>query len=996
MCKKISNKHRMLRFCLKYSQRVVIALILLALLLAVSVIGWLKSGPRQSAFVSQRLEHALNKTLAPEYTLKIGKSELYWESISTPLIVDLQDISLSGGASFLTLNRIRVTPYPHMLLFNRLRFGRVELVEPSLKFTLPEEAPVQKDSDLKSTLEGVMQSPEWRESLAKLEQWLKKPSRVARSVTITRGKLTLAKHGEEFSWSIPEAYARFMRREISGQPILVSESVFDSGGTQTSLKLALRREDDNILAEADIHQLALPVIAKLLALPNWLQRMDINANHRINLTVSAKQGLRLIEFETASNARSDLNFSIKGVLDNRNDSEVPVFAPHVQANFQAQQFAMENLSRYWPPHLAEDARNWVVPNIPEGLAKTIRSEIDIPSAYWEGAPLPKNAMLTSIEFERCRVIFADNLPHMTETSGVADFTTQTMTVTLDEGTLLSSALESAVIHIPNLGGDDVEKMDIDATFNGPLKDLVPFQQLQSRVFNQASEFDLARTEGQANTTVKLHFPLLKTLTGDAIDVTADITSKDFTIRKAWKENDLTKGDVKIRVHNQETALEGTATLATIPVQLKYLQSRAPGGASASELNINTTTPVEALRGIFNDIPSEITGTVSAEVKQNGAQTSVIIDAAEASFAFPSFGLFKPAGAAQQIRLDATDTDAKTKLNNISLAGEIRGEGSGEVADKNYQITLNNLEFGQNKLKLNAVSTPQNLRVQVEAEKFDAAPILDDNSETAYEKPMSLTANIRSLMMKNGQEFRNVKAFLRCAGNFCQAMDIQGVLPGKSKEENKNFSILTQENKDQRTLKIRAQNAGAFMRGADLFKHIRGGTLEIDGTSPLTEEKYTGTIAMRDFRVIEAPVLAKLLTLGSLTGIASVLNGQGIMFEKLRGQFVHTDDLFTLKRLKAYGSSIGITVEGTADTKAEQLQLEGTVIPAYTLNKMLGEVPIIGNIVGEGVFATNYKIVGSFDNPEVKVNPLSTLTPGIIKDFFRELSRLDEQQTAKRD
>ncbi|MDH3596031.1 MAG: hypothetical protein OEM93_14410, partial [Rhodospirillales bacterium] len=68
-----------------------------------------------------------------------------------------------------------------------------------------------------------------------------------------------------------------------------------------------------------------------------------------------------------------------------------------------------------------------------------------------------------------------------------------------------------------------------------------------------------------------------------------------------------------------------------------------------------------------------------------------------------------------------------------------------------------------------------------------------------------------------------------------------------------------------------------------------------------------------------------------------------------------------------------------------LDLEGTIVPAYTFNRILGAIPILGRILtggeGEGLFAFTYEMKGALDDPEVSVNPLSALAPGFLRGLF---------------
>jgi len=52
---------------------------------------------------------------------------------------------------------------------------------------------------------------------------------------------------------------------------------------------------------------------------------------------------------------------------------------------------------------------------------------------------------------------------------------------------------------------------------------------------------------------------------------------------------------------------------------------------------------------------------------------------------------------------------------------------------------------------------------------------------------------------------------------------------------------------------------------------------------------------------------------------------------------------------------------------------------------LGQIPLLGSLlVGqkkEGVFAVSYQIKGNKNSPYVGINPLLSLSPGFIRDFF---------------
>jgi hypothetical protein len=74
---------------------------------------------------------------------------------------------------------------------------------------------------------------------------------------------------------------------------------------------------------------------------------------------------------------------------------------------------------------------------------------------------------------------------------------------------------------------------------------------------------------------------------------------------------------------------------------------------------------------------------------------------------------------------------------------------------------------------------------------------------------------------------------------------------------------------------------------------------------------------------------------------------------------------------------------TANT-GNKLDIEGSLIPVQGLNKIVSKIPIVGHIITgsqDGVLVADFKVRGDYDDPDVSVNPLSVVTPGLLKDIF---------------
>ena len=99
------------------------------------------------------------------------------------------------------------------------------------------------------------------------------------------------------------------------------------------------------------------------------------------------------------------------------------------------------------------------------------------------------------------------------------------------------------------------------------------------------------------------------------------------------------------------------------------------------------------------------------------------------------------------------------------------------------------------------------------------------------------------------------------------------------------------------------------------------------------------------------------------------------------KFNDKDSLMTINEIYAIGPAISILMDGYIE-KNKLVSLRGTLVPATTINKAIGSIPILGQILvgsktGEGVFGVSFKIKGPPKKLETTVNPIKTLTPRFI-------------------
>jgi hypothetical protein len=186
---------------------------------------------------------------------------------------------------------------------------------------------------------------------------------------------------------------------------------------------------------------------------------------------------------------------------------------------------------------------------------------------------------------------------------------------------------------------------------------------------------------------------------------------------------------------------------------------------------------------------------------------------------------------------------------------------------------------------------------------------------------------------------------------------------------------------------RPKDAGALLNLLEITPNVVGGTFKIAGNvdTARPDKAVVGKMSIEGFRVVNAPGFARLLSVALLTGILDSLRGEGIGFQRFDADFAWADPKIEIREGRMYGSALGVTARGVMDLDEDTIDIDGTLVPAYAVNSILGNIPLLGQLLvgerGSGVFAATYRASGALGDPQIGVNPLSTLAPGFLRRLF---------------
>lgn len=309
-------------------------------------------------------------------------------------------------------------------------------------------------------------------------------------------------------------------------------------------------------------------------------------------------------------------------------------------------------------------------------------------------------------------------------------------------------------------------------------------------------------------------------------------------------------------------------------------------------------------------------------------------------------------------------------------------------DENFSITsLNSITVNTDKSNFKITSSKKSniSHIEITGKRLDAKYIIDSltssKPSTVVSKKFNgtISANLDTVDTGTNDDIRDFNLTGTILKGQFSKLDANGVFSNKEKitikiSKNKNGNIATYMLSDR---------ARPFIAGFSFIKGFEKGKLEFN-SEDLSTTSSKGKIIITDFKIKEIPVLAQILSLASVTGILDTLKGEGIRFDNTVIVYENDEKFFTFKDFYGTGPSLGFIVEGKINNADNFVSLDGNVIPAYEVNRLLSNIPILGQILtgksGDGVFGVSFKIKGKDDNFETTINPVRTLTPRFVQRF----------------
>lgn len=700
----------------------------------------------------------------------------------------------------------------------------------------------------------------------------------------------------------------------------------------------------------------------------------------------------------------------------------------VIADVSATKLPVDELERYWPPEAGSDARHWITQRIRGGMIDELTGHMELtlprPAPGAGAAPEPRIVVSGNLAASGLTVHYLDPLPPVTDAAGIASFTEQAFGADLTGGRIDGISIEGGRLDITGLQKAQ-QLIRISGTARASLADALALLDQPRLGYVRKLGIDPTGAAGTTTTQLAFEFPAVKNLDLESVAITATSNIRSAAIKSVLFGQDISDGNFTLALDQDGMTLDGTGRFGGIPSAIGWVEHFKPA-AFQREMTLVGSLDADQRAAFGFDLRPSLDGPIGVRLvytRYDDARGRIAgdFDFTPSVLDLGDLGWSKPASAAGTGRVVvALDAQGMSDLSEFSVMApglDVAGRGrftpgGGALAE----VTFDRFHVGNTQLTDVAVNFEAGRpEIAVGGGTLDAEPLLkkaDPATEGAPApateeptEPFRLEApHLDQVRLDGERTLEDVRLLFDHGEEYWERLEMDATL-----EQASTVTLrYVPDGQQHHQLTMTASDAGAALRFLKIIDDVQGGTLTITGTADdnLPERPLVGEAEIVDFRLVNQPALARLLSIATFTGLIDLLTGDGFLFQRFIGKFTKTNGRLDIPLARAHGPSLGLTATGWLDQDTDQIDLKGTIVPAYGINSILGNIPVIGDLLqggeGKGLFAATYRATGRLSEPDLSVNPLAALAPGFLRGLFDifeggdpgEPTALPEQGTSK--
>ena len=679
-------------------------------------------------------------------------------------------------------------------------------------------------------------------------------------------------------------------------------------------------------------------------------------------------------------------------------------SPEINLVAQAPRMSMAAVKQFWPYWVGKMARTWVLDNLYGGIVSNGRIQLAAPAGHYTStgdAGFDENQLQIDFDVERARMNVAGDIPPLRDTKGHMRL----------RGTHVSLSIDTATAYFPT--GRTVNVTN--ASFTIPAADKQPLmadlvmsvsgnadavaELISYRPINALEQIGLKPGElsGEISSVVTARFGLIATQSPPPPDWTVDLKMSGVDLDKPVEGRMLADMDGSLYVTPDRAELKADALVDGARMTLDVLQ---PVGGSdvIAEREVSGTLSPEAREKMAPGTGELISGPVGfvLKVEADGRQ-SVTLDLEPARLTVPGIGWTKDKGIAASLRFTMQTEDDVITLSDLKLSGD-GFEASGSVTLANGQLSTATFDrvalSPRDHYRVDISARGGTYQVKIGGRAIDARPLIARAKSVETATPAD---NAKALKIELSGAVDTVHGYFderlssgtvsyKGQGGRIDLLDFKGVT-----ESGQALVMKVSGGKASEAIEVTSGDAGAMARFSGIYARMQGGLLNVrlnrnDG--PLRR----GTIDVRNFVLVGEPRLESLVSTPSRQDGRSLkdaakadVNVSRASFEVANAKLVVGNGEFRIIDGVIRGPQIGASYQGLVSDATGNMDMTGTLMLAYGINRLFAELPVIGLLLGngrdQGLFGITFRLAGKTKSPLLQVNPLSVIAPGVFRSIF---------------
>jgi hypothetical protein len=661
------------------------------------------------------------------------------------------------------------------------------------------------------------------------------------------------------------------------------------------------------------------------------------------------------------------------------------------------------VKQLWPWWVGKNARRWVVNNIFGGTVTDGRIEIFLPMGRLTRTvgPIELNGDELNVRFDitDARVNIAGDIPPLRDAAGAFMLEGEHLDVQVERGTAYFASGRSVTVKggnfvIPNTYQKPLiaeMKLDVGGQADA-IAELVSYRPIAAL---QRTPFKPEDFSGEMTAQVGARFGLVRAQNPPEPQWQAQMLLNGVTVNKPISGRAISDIKGTLKIDPQQAVLQAKADIDGGPMDISLIEPVGTTSPVKRQREISGTLQDGMLAKLAPGLATVISGPVSLDIQiDEKDQHTVSADFGKASISLPWIGWSKGPGIAATATFSASTTDGVTDIDDLKLDGGSFGADGKLVIDKSG---LNSGAFSSVRLAQDdnyAVSIRRQkggFAVNVNGSAADIRPVIERMRSSSGKDKMdstriSLEASLRQVIGFHSETLSNLKLSYVARGEQIDAVDLSAVTDSGQAVVAK----LTQNGADN-ILELTSGDAGSLARFANVYSNMRGGLMNVK-LRDRGASSWRGNVDIRKFSLVNEARLQSIVSTPSGADGRSLnqavrknIDVSSARFERGFANVMLDDGTIAVDGGVVRGIDIGATFQGTVRDRNGNMDMTGTFMPAYGLNRLFGELPLIGVLLGNGrdrgLLGITFKLTGPFTKPNLTINPLSIIAPGVFRSIF---------------